>query len=122
MEECLLYAVEIRTSRWKPMARWYRDVLGLRSLIRIDEDQYALLSCGPSRIAILGRHDPGPLSGRISLSFEVADWGALHARLKKVGIASEPIGEIATDSEGLEQLSLTDPDGNRVRMFSWPHG
>ena len=58
------------------MVAWYKTVLAMRSAVRIPEDRYALLVGGGSRLAIVGRDEPGPASARWSLAFEVADLDA----------------------------------------------
>ena len=54
-----LFAVEIRTARWDELVEWYRVVVGLKVLLRVVDDQYALLEAGPARLAILCR-EPAP--------------------------------------------------------------
>lgn len=107
------YAVEIRTTRWDAMLDWYPKVLGARTLVRVVDDRYALLELGGLRIALLGRDGELPDVGRISLALEVDDL----ARFLAMPGSS---GQIARDSEGLDHLRLTDPDGNPIRLFCWP--
>ena len=57
----------------------------------------------------------GPASGRWSLGFEVTDLDAVHARLAGSGSTATP----AVHTEGFRELVVTDPDGNRVRLFAW---
>ena len=95
---------------------WYRSVLGLRVLVRVVDDGYALLAAGDTRLAIIARPEPGEASRRWSLGFEVADLGAVHARLTEAGtdvIAPQD------NPEGFRELTVTDPDGNRLRLFAW---
>lgn len=112
-----LFSVELRTARWPDLVAWYRDVLGLRVLVRVVDDRYALLEAGDTRLAILGRPDPGEGSRRWSLGFEVADLDAAHGRLVQAGVAVAPP---VVHPEGFRELVATDPDGNRLRLFSWP--
>ncbi len=53
-----LFSVELRTARWADLVEWYRDVLGLTVLLRVVDDQYALLAAGDTRLAIMGRAAP----------------------------------------------------------------
>jgi predicted enzyme related to lactoylglutathione lyase len=99
------------------MVAWYRGALGLRVLVRVMEDGYALLEAGETRLAILQRAQPGGPSRRISLAFEVTDLPAVVGRLKKAGSA---VSHPASDPEGLRDADTSDPDGNRIRVFSWP--
>ena len=112
-----LYSVELRTARWHELVAWYRMVLGLRVLMRVVDDGYALLDAGDTRLAILFRPDPGAASGRWSLGFEVEDLDGVVGRLLAAGIAVPPP---ATHAEGFRELVLSDPDGNRIRLFAWP--
>ena len=113
-----LFAVEIRSARWESLVAWYRDALGLRVLLRVVDDRYALLAAGSARLAILGRDDAVPESRRWSLAFEVTDLETVRARLVAAGCtAPEPVA----NPEGFREFVVTDPDGNRIRLFAWNH-
>jgi predicted enzyme related to lactoylglutathione lyase len=114
-----LYCVEIRTDNWLPLVDWYRQILGLRVLVRVIDDGYALLEAGDTRIALIARESSGEPSARISLAFEVDDVRKLAARLETVG---SPVSYPARSGEGLREANTADPDGNRIRLFSWPNG
>ncbi|HEX5445654.1 MAG TPA: VOC family protein [Pirellulales bacterium] len=114
-----LYCVELRTSRWQEMADWYKGIVGMRSALRIAEDRYVLLVGGGGRLAIVGSDDAGPASGRWSLAFEVPDLDAVEARLEAAGIE---VGPRRLHPEGFTTIAAHDPDGNRVRFFTWPAG
>ncbi len=114
-----LYCVELRTANWPASVEWYRAVLGLRVLIRVVDDGYALLEAGETRLALLARETPGEATPRISFAFEVHDLPALTSRLEGAGVQlSTPVA----NPEDLHEINLTDPDGNRIRLFSWPGG
>ncbi|HTU23847.1 MAG TPA: VOC family protein, partial [Pirellulales bacterium] len=68
-----LYCIELRTANWPASVEWYRHVLGLRVLVRVVEDGYALLEAGDTRLALLARESAGEPSARISFAFEVHD-------------------------------------------------
>jgi predicted enzyme related to lactoylglutathione lyase len=112
-----LYCLELRTANWEQMVGWYREVLGLRVLVRVVDDGYALLEAGETRLAILRRAQPGGPSRRISLAFEVRDVPELVSRLK---LAGSDVSHPPRDPEGLRDANTSDPDGNRIRLFSWP--
>ena len=76
-----LFSVELRTARWEQLVDWYRDVLGLKVLLRVVDDHYALLDAGCTRLAIMGRATAGEASGRWSLGFETDDLDAAWHRL-----------------------------------------
>ena len=89
--------------------------LGLQVvLLRVVDDQYALLDAGDTRLAIMGRAAPGEPSGRWSLGFETPDLDAAHGRLA----AAAPTPP-RWHPEGFRELIAIDPDGNRLRLFSW---
>jgi catechol 2,3-dioxygenase-like lactoylglutathione lyase family enzyme len=114
-----LFSVELRTARWPELLAWYRNVLGLRVLVRVVDEGYALLEAGDTRLAILSRPSAGEPSHRWSLGFEVVDLDAVHARLAESDVevtAPKP------HPEGFRELITADPDGNRIRLFSWPVG
>jgi predicted enzyme related to lactoylglutathione lyase len=99
------------------MLAWYREVLGLRVLVRVVEDGYALLEAGETRLALIARTSTAPSSTRISLAFEVPDVHHIGARLS---LAGSPVSHPKRDLEGLRETNTVDPDGNRIRLFSWP--
>ena len=113
----MLFSVELRTAQWEHMVQWYRNVLGLRVLVRVVDDGYALFEAGDTRVAILSRENAGAASGRWSLGFEVIDLEATHARLRA---ADAHVVEPKTHPEGFRELVTDDPDGNRLRLFAWP--
>lgn len=114
-----LFSVELRTSRWAELVEWYRNVLGLRVLVRVVDDGYALFEAGDTRLAILSRPTPGEPSARWSLGFEVEDLESAHHRLAAAATAVTPP---QVHVEGFRELRTVDPDGNRIRLFSWPEG
>jgi predicted enzyme related to lactoylglutathione lyase len=112
-----LYCVEIRTSNWQASVDWYRQVFGLRVLVRVVDDQYALLEAGETRLSLLGRMKPGEPSRRISLAFEVDD---LDEVLDRLAHAGSQCTYPEKDREGLREANTFDPDGNAIRLFEWP--
>lgn len=112
-----LFSVELRTARWRELVEWYRGVLGLRVLVRVVDDGYALIDAGETRLAILERPSAGEPSGRWSLGFEVVDLDEIHARMVAAGAAATAP---AVHAEGFRELVVNDPDGNRIRLFAWP--
>ena len=114
-----LFAVEIRSARWESLVAWYRDALGLEVLLRVIDDRYALLAAGSARLAILGRDQAPPESRRWSLAFEVEHLEAVQAQLLARG--QQPPAATA-NPEGFRECVVTDPDGNRIRLFAWNHG
>lgn len=113
-----LFSVELRTARWAELVEWYRGALGLRVLVRVVDEGYALLAAGDTRLAILARPAAAPASARWSLGFEVEDLAAAHERLGRSGV---DVAAPAMHPEGFRELVVSDPDGNRIRLFQWPH-
>ena len=112
-----LYCVELRTQNWARLVAWYRDVLGLRVLVRVVDEGYALLEAGDTRLALLERDSIGEAKGRISLAFEVDDLPKVSARLEASGVT---VLYPVRGPEHLREANALDPDGNRIRLFSWP--
>ena len=114
---CTLYAIEIRSPNWEVAVKWYRNVLGLRSLLRVVEDRYAMLMTGDTRLVIMSRSEVDPPSGRLTLAFEISNMKETIARLKAAG---GTVAEPETNGEGITEATTNDPDGNRIRLFEWP--
>lgn len=113
-----LFAVELRTTRWAELVAWYRGALGLTVLLRVEDDRYALLAAGGSRLAILGRDEPAETNARVTLCFEVTCLDTARNTLAAAGsLTAEPVA----NPEGFRELIVTDPDGNRLRLFAWTH-
>ncbi len=112
-----LYCIELRTANWEQSVHWYRQILGLRVLVRVVEDGYALLEAGETRISLLARESPGDASPRWSLGFEVDSLEAAVTRLNQAGCKiTHPHGS----AEGFHEVMTEDPDGNHIRLFAWP--
>jgi predicted enzyme related to lactoylglutathione lyase len=112
-----LFSVELRTTRWTELVAWYRGVLGLPVLVRVVDDGYALFAAGDTRLAILQRPAAAPASPRWSLGFEVPDLDAVRERLVRSGA---DVAAATAHPEGFRECVVTDPDGNRIRLFAWP--
>lgn len=112
-----LYCVELRTTQWEVAVKWYREVLGLRTLVRVVDDGYALFEAGETRLALIARPQAGEASGRWSLGFEVENLEVVARRLVEAGsLVTRP----SRDPEGFKEIITSDPDGNTIRLFSWP--
>jgi catechol 2,3-dioxygenase-like lactoylglutathione lyase family enzyme len=99
------------------MVEWYRTVLGLRVLVRVVDDGYALIEAGETRLALIGRENVGEPNGRWSLGFEVFDLEHAAGRLEAAGSRyTQP----RKHDEGFQEIVTTDPDGNSIRLFAWP--
>lgn len=112
-----LFCVELRTTRFAELVEWYRRALDLPVLMRVVDDGYAILAAGGTKLAILGRESPGPVSDRVSLGFEVGDLDAVYERLAAAGA---DVTAPRPHPEGFRECVAHDPDGNTLRVFSWP--
>jgi len=117
IEDVELYSLELRTAQWAALVTWYREALGLRSLFRVVDDGYALLSAGGARLAILASSQPGGPTERLALAFEVSDLDTAAARLAAAGTQLELR---RCNAEGYDEITTADPDGNQIRLFAWP--
>ncbi|MCC9607020.1 VOC family protein [Blastopirellula sp. JC732] len=110
-----LFAVEIRTAEFETMLEWYKNVLQLKVGIRQQEEGYALLVGDGYRIALLSRDDAIQGQAIVSLAIEVDDFDVWRESLN-----SKSVPLVAQENrEGFRELKLTDPDGNRVKLFAW---
>jgi catechol 2,3-dioxygenase-like lactoylglutathione lyase family enzyme len=121
-----LFCVEILTDHWDRLVQWYREALGMKVLVRVVDDRYALLEAGGTRVAIVGRElndtagdgkRPAKKTTDWSLVFEVEDLTAADARLRDLGLRGT---SRAMHEEGFAELTVNDPDGNCVRLIAWP--
>lgn len=115
-QNTILFSVELRTTHWAKLVEWYRDAIGLPLLLKSDENRYALLQAGDSKLTILGRERVADGSQRWSLAFEVNNLPDVLRRM--VSLGSRPT-EPRVDTEGYAEFTVNDPDGNRVRVFQW---
>jgi predicted enzyme related to lactoylglutathione lyase len=114
-----LYCVELRTDQWEVAVKWYRETLGLRVLVRVVEDGYALFEAGETRLSLLARQTAGEASPRWSLGFEVDNLQAVSHRLLAAG---SPVTRPRDTAESFQEIITSDPDGNTIRLFAWPNG
>jgi predicted enzyme related to lactoylglutathione lyase len=112
-----LYCVELRTAQWEQAVKWYREALGLRVLVRVVDDGYALFEAGETRLALLARKNAGEASGRWSLGFEIENLEMVSRRLLEAG---SPVTRPRNNPEGFQEIITSDPDGNTIRLFAWP--
>jgi predicted enzyme related to lactoylglutathione lyase len=109
-----LYMVELAVADWPAAVAWYHEVLGLDVLLRVEEDQFALLRAGSGRLALkVGKPQPGS----IVLTFEVDNLDTIREQLAEKGVSFQ--GPIKVSPEGYRRAHLTDPDGYRFCLFDW---
>jgi predicted enzyme related to lactoylglutathione lyase len=96
------YCIELRTAQWHRMLSWYRDVLGLRTLLRVEEDGYALLSGTVSQGGSTALDDSKSWGEDKSSSERTSLSGSKSRRPSRTGTepakVTEPAGQQASDS------------------------
>ncbi|GAA4419706.1 VOC family protein [Bremerella cremea] len=113
-----LFAIEIRTTQWQKLVEWYSAALGMKSSVRSDEDGYALLVGSGWRLAILARDEVDHRNhSTISLAIEVEDLGSAQDHIAP--LLTETPAAIESSDEGFLQWTITDPDGNRIKLFQF---
>ncbi len=114
-----LYFVELAIVDWSASVAWYRDVLGLKVLMRVEADRFAILQAGEARLAL--KQAAGPIDQvrgtGVLLTFEVEDLAAEVARLARHGVAAE--SPLQASAEGYRRALFRDPDGYRLCLFDW---
>ena len=113
------FAAEVRTAAWEALVAWYREVLGLRVLLRVSDDGYALLGDARGRIAIVSRPDPGPAGERIGLEIEVAAEDVVVTETPREGwsVASGEGETVALDLELTAELRRLGAAREAVRLI-----
>jgi catechol 2,3-dioxygenase-like lactoylglutathione lyase family enzyme len=115
-----LATVELRVRDWPAAVTWFRDVFGLKVLLRVDDDGYALLQTGTAHLA-LKRTDTGPLpadaDARPLLLFEVDDVERELARLTAHGVAI--LKPLRVSAENYRRVIVAGPEGQPILLFDW---
>lgn len=110
-----LYMVELRVRSLSDCLPWYRDVLGFE-VDRVDEPHgWALLKLGDFPLSM---KQGEPNATGVDLVFVLGDVDAAVSTWKARGVrVSEPFDSPL--GEGYREARLFDPEGRRVRVFSW---
>lgn len=110
-----LYMVEIRVHDLAACVAWYRDVLGF-GVERVDEPHgFALLQLGEFRLSM---KQGEPYAVGVDLVMLLGDVDAACRTWAENGIrVTEPFDSPL--GEGYREARLFDPEGRRVRVFSW---
>ena len=106
--------VELTVRDLDAAVAWYREVMGLREVMRSEANSFALLSAGPIRLAL---KQGTPISSSVLLAFEVADLDRWVRDLTDRGIPLD--GEVKTSREGYRRARVRDLDGYAVSVFEW---
>ncbi len=110
-----LYMVELRVNSLLDCLAWYRDVLGFE-VERVDEPHgFALLKLGEFRLSL---KQGEPYAVGADLVLHLGDVDAAYMTWVGRGVTvSEPFDSPL--GEGYREARLFDPEGRRVRVFSW---
>jgi predicted enzyme related to lactoylglutathione lyase len=106
--------IELQVADWLAAVAWYRDVLGLPVVLRVEADQFALLQAGSGRLALKAGH---PQPGSSLLTFEVEDLPSALEHLARLGVVPE--APLKANPEGYRRALLRDPDGYRLCLCDW---
>lgn len=97
---------------------FYRDVLGLPLLLRVDAQKMAFFDCGGVRLYIGAPSDPKYRANSF-LYYRVGDIDAAYRRMAAAGVAflSEPRLVHRTETSELWMTGFQDPDGNYAQIM-----
>jgi predicted enzyme related to lactoylglutathione lyase len=113
-----LFMIQRRVNDWPNAVAWYRDILGLKSLILDEPGRFALLNAGRAKLALKERdEDDSAAASDTSLVFQVDDLDAERERLSRLGVSIGSIRE--NQAEHFRECHLADPEGNAITLFTW---
>ena len=95
---------------------WYRDVLGMTLLYRIDDIAWCELSTGVEKVNVgLGESEQVPQGGGATLTFGVTDIEAAQRALDAASVRQD--GPIRDIPDMVRLLTFYDPDGNALMFY-----
>lgn len=109
-----LYFVELIVRDLDAAVDWYREVIGLREVMRDEARAFALLSAGGAKLAL---KRGAPSTSSVLLAFEVADLDAWVRDIASKGVVLEDTPKASR--EGYRRARLRDADGYEVSVFEW---
>lgn len=96
--------------------RWYQEVFGLGEPDLAPADGVLEFQVGPVWLQLSAAPVAPSAAGTVT-RFGVADAGAERSRLARLGVAVGPLEHV----EGaVDYFDFTDPDGNRLSLYSFP--
>ena len=114
MMNTTLSFVELTVRDLDAAVTWYREVMGLREVMRSEANSFALLSAGAAKLAL---KQGTPVSSSVLLAFEVADLDRWVRDLAERGVPLD--GEVKSSQEGYRRARVRDRDGYAVSVFEW---
>ena len=109
-----LYFVELIVRDLDAAVDWYREVIGLREVMRDEAKAFSLLSAGGAKLAL---KRGAPSTSSVLLAFEVANLDAWVRDLASKGVVPEDNPKAS--HEGYRRARLRDADGYEVSVFEW---
>ncbi len=109
-----LSLIELTVRDWPASVDWYRDVLGLKLLVRDESNRFALFDTGTVRLALKAGE---AVSGGVLIALEVQNLPAALEGLAAKGVF--PAEAVKISEEGYRRVILNDPEGYRVSLFDW---
>jgi len=95
---------------------WYRDVLGMTLLYRLDDIAWCELSTGVAKVNVgLGESEQVPQGGGATLTFGVTDIDAAQRALDAASVRQD--GPIRDIPGMVRLLTFYDPDGNALMFY-----
>lgn len=108
---------ELQVFDWAAAVRWYVEVLGLHKVVEDEPNRFALLAAGSARLALKGGGVAGAAARNVRLIFRVHDVDHECSRLRSLGVDVGPPEDNRV--EHYRKVSLRDPDGTPITLFSW---
>ena len=98
---------------------WYRDVFGLGEPDLAPADGVLEFQVGPVwlQLSVAPVATVAPVAARTVTRFGVADAGAERSRLARLGVTVGPLEHVP---DAVDYFDFTDPDGNRLSLYSFP--
>jgi predicted enzyme related to lactoylglutathione lyase len=96
--------------------RWYQEVFGLGEPDLAPADGVLEFQIGPLWLQLSAAPTAPSVTGTVT-RFGVADAGAERTRLAQLGVAVGPLEQVPG---AVDYFDFTDPDGNRLSLYSFP--
>ncbi len=112
--------VTIQVRDWPAALEWYRDTLGLETVVVEEHDQFCMFGTGGALLALASDHPEHSASieeNRIAPAFRVDDVETLVIALRAGGVEVDP--NIDGGDEGYRLVRFWDPEGNRLHAYCY---
>lgn len=112
--------VQMEVKDWSKIVDWYIDKLGLKVLVKEDDDKIAFLGFpeGEAKLALWGVDSVKVAKNRAYPCILTTDLDGVVAGLKKKGVEFEE--EVTGGPEkGFRSARIWDPERNTVFLYEW---